>query len=67
MAPTRTLDQPPAVATVADNFATKTGLVWFKRSDLRLTDHEPFWLAHRDCEQVAHMFCLDDRWFGHSK
>ena len=43
------------------------GIVWFKYSDLRLEDHEPLALAHRDCSQVAHVFCLDDRWFGRTR
>lgn len=43
------------------------GIVWFKYSDLRLEDHEPLASAHDDCSQVAHVFCLDDRWFGHTR
>ena len=45
----------------------RSGIVWFKCSDLRLEDHEPLALAHRDCSEVAHVFCLDDRWFGRTK
>lgn len=44
-----------------------TGIVWFKHSDLRLVDHEPLLLAHRDCSSVTHVFCVDDRWFGTTK
>lgn len=43
------------------------GLVWFKYTDLRLSDHEPFSLAHRHCSSVAHVFCVDDRWFSETK
>ncbi|CAM9438918.1 unnamed protein product [Hapterophycus canaliculatus] len=43
------------------------GIVWFKYSDLRLEDHEPLASAHDDCSQVAHVFCLDDRWFGETR
>ncbi|CAM9103673.1 unnamed protein product [Pylaiella littoralis] len=43
------------------------GIVWFKYSDLRLEDHEPLALAHRDCSHVAHVFCIDDRWFGETR
>lgn len=43
------------------------GIVWFKHSDLRLEDHEPLALAHRGCSYVAHVFCLDDRWFGRTR
>lgn len=45
----------------------KTGIVWFKHTDLRVTDHEPLAQAHRDCSHVAHVFCIDDRWFGSTK
>ncbi|CAM9761678.1 unnamed protein product [Ectocarpus sp. 6 AP-2014] len=43
------------------------GVVWFKCTDLRLEDHEPLALAHRNSSHVAHVFCIDDRWFGHSR
>lgn len=43
------------------------GIVWFKYSDLRLEDHEPLALAHRESSQVAHVFCIDDRWFGKTR
>ncbi|CAN0229988.1 unnamed protein product, partial [Laminaria digitata] len=42
---------------------SSTGIVWFKQADLRVQDHEPLALARFDCSQVAHVFCLDDRWF----
>ena len=56
-----------AGGAAADGSGASTGIVWFKCSDLRLEDHEPLALAHRDCSQVAHVFCLDDRWFGHTR
>lgn len=43
------------------------GIVWFKHSDLRLEDHEPLTLAHRSGSHVAHVFCLDERWFGRTR
>ena len=43
------------------------GIVWFKHTDLRLMDHEPFSLAHRHCSTVTHVFCVDDRWFSQTK
>ncbi len=46
---------------------SSSGIVWFKYSDLRLEDHEPLALAHRDNSQVAHVFCIDDRWFGNTR
>ena len=49
---------------VAGGKGGSAGIVWFKYSDLRLEDHEPLAMAHRDCSQVVHVFCLDDRWFG---
>lgn len=49
------------------NTRNSNGIVWFKHSDLRLVDHEPLLLAHRDCSSVAHVFCVDDRWFGTTK
>ncbi len=50
-----------------DGGGSRAGVVWFKWSDLRLEDHEPLALAHRDCSEVAHVFCLDDRWFGRTR
>lgn len=55
------------VGLAPEDESNGTGLVWFKRSDLRLTDHDPLVLAHRECSRVAHIFCLDDRWFGRTK
>lgn len=43
------------------------GIVWYKQSDLRVSDHEPLLMAHQECAQVAHVFCLDMRWFGQTK
>lgn len=43
------------------------GIVWYKQSDLRVSDHEPLLRAHQDCAQVAHVFCFDLRWFGRTK
>lgn len=56
---------PPAAAAVPRR--NTTGIVWFKHTDLRLQDHEPLALAHRDCSHVAHVFCVDDRWLGFTK
>lgn len=56
-----------ATAGSAGGEGDSAGIVWFKYSDLRLEDHEPLALAHRDCSQVAHVFCLDDRWFGRTR
>ena len=56
-----------AAAAAVPRRNTTTGIVWFKRTDLRLQDHEPLALAHRECSHVAHVFCLDDRWLGCTK
>jgi deoxyribodipyrimidine photolyase len=43
---------------------SKTGLVWYKTTDLRLHDHAALTQAHKECAAVAHVFCADPRWFG---
>jgi deoxyribodipyrimidine photo-lyase len=43
---------------------TKTGLVWYKSTDLRTLDHEPLHTAHKENTHVTHLFCFDPRFFG---
>ena len=52
---------PPSHAAAQEG---TTGLVWFKSTDLRLLDHEPLSVAHRENTRVLHAFCFDPRWFG---
>ncbi len=53
-----------AAAAAAAASSPKTGLVWFKCSDLRCLDHEPLLRAHEENAQVLHLFCFDPRWCG---
>lgn len=39
------------------------GVVWYKGNDMRVSDHGPLLTAHRECESVNHVFCLDPRSF----
>lgn len=50
--------------TSATDNTKRTGLVWYKPSDLRTLDHEPLSLAHAENAQVTHVFCFDPRWLG---
>lgn len=48
------------------------GVVWYKGNDMRVADHGPLLTAHRECDSVNHVFCLDPRSFrttglGHEK
>ena len=52
------------MTTTSSDTAKKTGLVWYKPSDLRTLDHEPLSLAHTENAQVTHLFCFDPRWLG---
>lgn len=61
------MEDAPRDGSRGGNARNFTGVVWFKHSDLRLADHEPLMLAHRDCSSVTHIFCVDDRWFGTTK
>ncbi len=39
----------------------KLGIVWFKWSDLRLTDHEPLLQAHTNCDRVIHLHVIEEK------
>jgi deoxyribodipyrimidine photolyase len=53
-----------AAAAAAAGGGGRTGLVWFKCSDLRCLDHEPLLRAHEENARVLHLFCFDPRWCG---
>lgn len=53
-------------AMSSESGSARTGIVWFKPTDLRIHDHEPLAAAHATCSEVGHIFCFDPRWFGRS-
>merc|ERR1711871_463808 len=55
-----------AIGKSAAKNGTRTAIVWFRHTDLRLHDHEPLFLAHKNHDRVVHFFCFDDRFHGTS-
>ena len=54
------------MATFATTAATRSatrGVVLYTGKDLRVADHLPLLTAHRECESVNHVICLDPRDF----
>lgn len=59
-----TLGAPPAASSSGGPPRGKTAVVWFKYSDLRIRDHEPLVVAHREFDRVVHLFVWDPAWHG---
>ncbi len=57
-----------AAAAVASSSVRSTVIVWFKSTDLRLHDHEPFWSAHTQAikanQALLPVFIFDPRFLG---
>jgi deoxyribodipyrimidine photo-lyase len=54
--------QHTARTTVAKSASSSgVGLVFFRYTDIRLHDHEPLHLAHKNHNNVVHCFCFDPR------
>lgn len=47
--------------------SARPGLVWFKPTDLRISDHEPLLTAHAGHSTVIHLFVFDPASFGTSR
>ena len=46
---------------------SKKAICWFKSTDMRLIDHSPFTLAHKNADTVDHIFVLDPRHYQDTK
>ena len=45
----------------------RSGIVWFKQTDMRIRDHMPLAKAHTECEKVDHLFIFDPRNYKDTK
>jgi deoxyribodipyrimidine photo-lyase len=54
----------PAMSLSSSGVAkAKHGVVWFKDTDLRTSDHRALATAHTSCDIVDHVYCFDPRNF----
>ena len=51
---TKTFSTLPSSTPIA-----QLGVVWFKGTDLRTSDHAPLYHAHKECSEVLHAYVID--------